>query len=169
MTNQTSNTSKISDTGRGDPEYVDPATNSLTQQDIEPDVEPDRWWLLSTVDTAAIRARYRAMWWQADSATAVVRTIHAVPELCAEVDRLCRLLAHARYGYANLTAAARSALAALTEGESDPWWYLRDELGAQLDTPGSNSLDGPGGTDSAGVQPNPDDVSAGRSGCRWCR
>jgi hypothetical protein len=33
--------------------------------------------------------------------------------------------------YANLLAAARAAVAAAEDGEPDPLWYLRDELGAE--------------------------------------
>jgi hypothetical protein len=36
-----------------------------------------------------------------------------------------------RRRYADLLAAARAAVAAEQDGESDPLWYVRDELGAQ--------------------------------------
>jgi hypothetical protein len=94
-------------------------------------VDTDNWWLLSTVDTAAVRARYRSMWRPdtPDPAGVIVAVLGEVPALCAEVERLCRLLGQARYAYANLAAAAYATLSALSDGEADPWWYLRDELG----------------------------------------
>jgi hypothetical protein len=81
----------------------------------------------------------------------VLDLIEELPALCAEIDRLCRLLAQARHAYADLVAAARATLAAQEEAESDPWWYLRDELGAQLHLPADP-------TDTAGA-------GAGRPGC----
>jgi hypothetical protein len=94
-------------------------------------VDVDRWWLLSTVDTAAIRVRYWTVWHPQtnDPAAVLVQLIGQIPTLCAEIDRLARLLGQARAAYANLSAAARATLAARAEGEPDPWWYLRDELG----------------------------------------
>jgi hypothetical protein len=86
---------------------------------------------LSTVDTAAVRNRYRAVWHPGtvNPAAELVRVLGEVPGLCIEIERLARLLGQARCAYANLTAAGRAALAARAEGEADPWWYLRDELG----------------------------------------
>ena len=55
-----------------------------------------------------------------------------LPALLADRDRLTRSLVEVRRAYADLLAAARAALAAHGEGESDPWWYLRDELGAAV-------------------------------------
>jgi len=90
----------------------------------------------STVDTAGIRAAYRALPLgspdtdhHSGPASAVLAVAREVPGLCDEVDRLARLLGQARYAYANLAAAARAALSAHNDGETDPWWYLRDELG----------------------------------------
>lgn len=53
------------------------------------------------------------------------------PTLSAEITRLSRELHGVRLDRANLLAAARAALAAYDEGESDPLSYLRDELDAQ--------------------------------------
>jgi hypothetical protein len=64
-------------------------------------------------------------------AAELVQVLGEIPALCAEIDRLARLLGQARCAYANLAAAGRAALAARAEGEADPWWYLRDELGQQ--------------------------------------
>ena len=52
------------------------------------------------------------------------------PALAAEIMRLLDELARTRLDRANLVAAGRAALAAAAEGETDPLWYLRDELGA---------------------------------------
>jgi hypothetical protein len=109
----------------------DSNTDSLTGHGIE----ADRWWLLSTVDTAVVKLRYRAMFrtTSPDPFRAVLDVANEVPTLCAEIDRLSRLLGQARLAYANLTAACRATLAAWAEGEPDPWWYLRDELANTTD------------------------------------
>lgn len=49
--------------------------------------------------------------------------------LSAEITRLSAEVEHARLDRANLLAATRAALAAHADGEADPLWYLRDELG----------------------------------------
>lgn len=51
--------------------------------------------------------------------------------LSAEVTRLSGELSATRLDMANLLAAARATLAADTEGEADPLYYLRDELNAR--------------------------------------
>jgi predicted DNA-binding ribbon-helix-helix protein len=53
------------------------------------------------------------------------------PALSAEVSRLAAELATARRDTANLLAAIRATLAAHADGETDPLWYLRDELNAR--------------------------------------
>jgi predicted DNA-binding ribbon-helix-helix protein len=53
------------------------------------------------------------------------------PALSAEVSRLAAELATARRDIANLLAAMRATLAAYADGETDPLWYLRDELNAR--------------------------------------
>jgi len=50
-----------------------------------------------------------------------------IPVLIAEVHRGRSLLTYVRADYADLLAAAQATLAA----DSDPLWYLRDELTAQ--------------------------------------
>jgi hypothetical protein len=50
--------------------------------------------------------------------------------LVAEVSRLADELDQTRMDRANLSAAMRATLAAHADGEADPLWYLRDELGA---------------------------------------
>ena len=48
--------------------------------------------------------------------------------LSAEITRLSGELQATRLDRANLLAAARATIVAAREGESDPLWYLRDEL-----------------------------------------
>jgi len=50
--------------------------------------------------------------------------------LAAQVTRLSAELDRVRLDRANLRAAMRATLAAHADGEPDPLWYLRDELGA---------------------------------------
>ena len=52
-------------------------------------------------------------------------------DLAAELTRLSTELRDTRLDRANLLAAARAALAARADGETDPLWYLRDELNAR--------------------------------------
>jgi hypothetical protein len=52
------------------------------------------------------------------------------PALADEITRLTAELRSARLDRANLLAAMRAALAAHSDGEPDPMWYLRDELDA---------------------------------------
>jgi hypothetical protein len=48
----------------------------------------------STLDTTGVRARYRALWSDpgTDPTGPVLAMLREVPELCAELDRLARLL-----------------------------------------------------------------------------
>jgi hypothetical protein len=50
--------------------------------------------------------------------------------LAAHIVRLSADLERTRLDAANLRAAMRAALAAHAEGETDPLWYLQDELNA---------------------------------------
>src|SRR5437773_9546674 len=52
-----------------------------------------------------------------------------VARLSAQVSQHSDDLDRARLDRANLRAAMRAALAAHADGEPDPLWYLRDELG----------------------------------------
>jgi hypothetical protein len=74
-----------------------------------------------------------------DSATAAMaklaRALDTIPPLCDELHRLRRRLASTRNDLHNLLAAARAALSATADGESDPLYYLRDELQAQGQLP----------------------------------
>lgn len=64
------------------------------------------------------------LWSQVDSALA------DLPALGAVIARLDGELADTRMDRANLIAAMRATLAAYADGESDPLYYLRDELDA---------------------------------------
>jgi|SRR5215469_8929465 len=66
------------------------------------------------------------LWQQVDLALA------DVPVLGSVIAGLAAELAAARLESANLLAAMRAALAADADGESDPLFYLRDEVGAPV-------------------------------------
>ncbi len=55
--------------------------------------------------------------------------------LSAEVTRLTAELTATRLDLANLLAAARATLAAYADGETDPLYFLRDELNARQRPP----------------------------------
>lgn len=59
------------------------------------------------------------------------RALSDVILLSSEIVSLSDRLHRARLDRANILAAARATLAAHDEGESDPLFYLRDELEAQ--------------------------------------
>ena len=65
------------------------------------------------------------LWSQVD------RALADVPALGAVIARLAAELADTRMDRANLLAAMRATLAAYADGESDPLYYLRDELDAR--------------------------------------
>ncbi|TYK50747.1 hypothetical protein [Actinomadura decatromicini] len=54
-----------------------------------------------------------------------------VTALISEIHRLSGALSKARRDHANLAAAGRATLKAERDAESDPLYYLRDELRAQ--------------------------------------
>jgi outer membrane murein-binding lipoprotein Lpp len=64
------------------------------------------------------------MWRELDDALTDTAT------LIAQVAKLSADLKRARLDAANLRAAMRAALAAQADGETDPLWYLQDELNA---------------------------------------
>jgi hypothetical protein len=61
----------------------------------------------------------------------VERALADVPALGAVVGRLAGQLADTRMDRANLLAAMRATIAAQSDGEPDPLYYLRDELDAR--------------------------------------
>jgi hypothetical protein len=70
-----------------------------------------------------------------DDALRVIRPItdalNIIPPLCAEIRQLRRRLAATLNDWHDLIAAAKATLSAHADGESDPFYYLRDELEAQ--------------------------------------
>jgi len=72
---------------------------------------------------------------QADGKAAIAAALNSVPALCREVHHLRTLLTLAGLDHANLVAAARATLTADHDGETDPLWYLRDELADQDQLP----------------------------------
>ena len=87
-----------------------------------------------TVDLSAIAGRHRAV---VNARTvdgrhnALLDSATDVPLLLAELTRLWTQLLTTRLQYANLHAAARAALSAERDGESDPLAYLTDELSGE--------------------------------------
>jgi hypothetical protein len=68
--------------------------------------------------------------------TAITAALYTVPALCREAARLRAALALVSIDHADLVAAARASVIADHDGEPDPLWYLRDELGARSQLPG---------------------------------
>jgi hypothetical protein len=76
---------------------------------------------------AVLRHSPLACLWRCTRVGRVTMTVLAdVPPLCDRIDQLDRT----RRLHQDLEAAARATLAAHAEGEADPLYYLRDELGA---------------------------------------
>ena len=65
----------------------------------------------------------------------VERALADVPALGAVIARLTAELADTRMDRANLLAAMQAAVAAQADGETDPLYYLRDELDARQGRP----------------------------------
>ena len=61
--------------------------------------------------------------------------LNDTPALCAEITRLLTELAEVHRDHADLLAAARASIAAGHDAESDPLFYLRDELNARGQLP----------------------------------
>jgi hypothetical protein len=86
--------------------------------------------------TSAIRNSSLVRRWTTTSAgRKLAQALYTIPLLCAEVTRLRSRLARTVIDLQNLVAAARATLSAHREGESDPLYYLRDELEAQGQLP----------------------------------
>jgi hypothetical protein len=80
-----------------------------------------------TVDTEAISAHLNAAY-QRLTPVALWTAIADIPVMLAELERLSRLLTHARRDFADLLAASRATLSADREGEADPLAYVRDAV-----------------------------------------
>jgi hypothetical protein len=72
---------------------------------------------------AAVTPTLAGVWRLVDTALA------DLPAALAELGQVRAELEAVRLDRANLLAAIRATLDAWTEGEDDPLWYLRDELG----------------------------------------
>jgi hypothetical protein len=74
-------------------------------------------------------------WRRTGAGRAAVAALADVPPLCDRIERLGDRLTQCRRRHQDLEAAARATLAAHAEGEADPLYYLRDELGATRGRP----------------------------------
>jgi hypothetical protein len=91
----------------------------------------------SVVNLEAVRSHFH----QACRTRHPVDLWHAVadiPVLLAELSRIRSLLALVRTAHANLLAAARATVTAARDGETDPLFYLADELDARHELPPSD-------------------------------
>ena len=70
------------------------------------------------------------IWLRTATGHILARALATIPPLCDEIDHLNAVMAIIRRRYHDLVAAARATLAAAADGESDPLYYLRDELTA---------------------------------------
>lgn len=97
-----------------------------------------------TVDVPAILARHRDITSASttpDRHAALLDSATDVPLLVAELERVWIQLLRLRLQHANLRAAARAALAAHRDGETDPFGYLVDELTGIWPTAGPSIVD----------------------------
>jgi hypothetical protein len=74
-------------------------------------------------------------WSRTRAGRAATDALADIPPLRDEIERLDAMLSRTRLRHQDLTAAARATLAADAEGEPDPLYYLRDELGAERSEP----------------------------------
>lgn len=98
-----------------------------TQPDDYPDVDLQK--VADTYDQAATEARHTP------TGHTIARALDLLPILTAQIARLRERLSRALADLGNLTAAARATLGAQRDGETDPLYYLRDELHAQGQLP----------------------------------
>lgn len=82
------------------------------------------------LDLDAIRLRHRRA---VDGVPLALLSASAadVPQLASEVEHLRALVLASQLANANLRAAARAALSAARDGESEPLAYLTDELNGE--------------------------------------
>jgi hypothetical protein len=69
-----------------------------------------------------------------DSALAIIRPVAdaltLIPSLCGEIRHLRRQLSRTLHDQQDLIAAGKATIGAHADGESDPLYYLRDQLQA---------------------------------------
>lgn len=107
-----------------------------TQPDDYPDVDIQE--VADTYDqatTAARHSRLFRLWLRTPTGRTIARALDLIPILASQVTRLRDRLARTLADLGNLTAAARATLGAQRDGETDPLYYLRDELHAQGQLP----------------------------------
>ena len=91
--------------------------------------------LRPSVDLEAVAAHHRTAEETRTQLTLWI-AVADIPVLVAEIHRGRSLLTLIRADYADLLAAAQATLTADSDRETDPLWYLRDELTAQLEPRG---------------------------------
>jgi hypothetical protein len=107
-----------------------------TQPDDYPDIDLQE--VANTYDqatTAARRSRLARTWLHTQTGRKTAHALSLIPVLADQLRRLRERLVHALSDLGNLTAAARATLGAQRDGETDPLYYLRDELQAQGQLP----------------------------------
>jgi hypothetical protein len=107
-----------------------------TQPDDYPDIDLQEVANIhDQATTAARHSRLAKTWLRTPTGRKTANALNLIPILANQVSRLRERLAHALTDLGNLTAAARATLGALRDGETDPLYYLRDELQAQGQLP----------------------------------
>ena len=85
--------------------------------------------------TAAQRSRLAKIWFRTPAGRETSNALALIPGLASQLKRIREHLARTLTDLGNLTAAARATLGAQRDGETDPLYYLRDELQAQGQLP----------------------------------
>ncbi|HXL89454.1 MAG TPA: hypothetical protein VN969_10850 [Streptosporangiaceae bacterium] len=85
--------------------------------------------------TATRHSRLAKTWLHTPTGRKIANALNLIPILATQVGRLRERLTRALTDLGNLTAAARATLGAQRDGETDPLYYLRDELQAQGQLP----------------------------------
>jgi hypothetical protein len=108
-----------------------------TQPDDYPDIDLQE--VASTYDQAITAARQHGlsakMWLRTPAGRKTSSALALIPVLASQLKRIRDHLARTLTDLGNLTAAARATLGAQRDGETDPLYYLRDELQAQGQLP----------------------------------
>lgn len=88
----------------------------------------------SLINLEAVRTHFHQAW-QSQTPVRLWQAVADIPVMLAELSRLRSVLALVRVLHANLLAAAQATIAATRDGETDPMYYLRDELDAHDQLP----------------------------------
>jgi hypothetical protein len=103
-----------------------------TQPDDYPDIDLQE---AAETYTAAQRSHLAKMWLRTPAGRNTTNALALIPVMTSQLKRLRDHLARTLTDLGNLTAAARATLGAQRDGETDPLYYLRDELQAQGQLP----------------------------------